>query len=139
LDATNPSVSLTPGRVRDETAAPRDLSVPHPIRVIRLIRLHPAVPAKPAVGAACNGCGVCCAAEPCPLGIVLSRRTRGACVALDWDEAAVRYRCGALATPQRWLRWLPPAWGRALAARWIAAGRGCDSDLEPATASSASR
>lgn len=100
----------------------------------RVIHLHQAAPPKPAVGAACNGCGVCCAAEPCPLGMLLSRRRRGACVALAWDEAAARYRCDVLAQPRRWLRWLPPTLARPAAARWIAAGRGCDSDLEPARA-----
>ena len=101
----------------------------------RVIHLHPAAPAKPAAGAACNGCGVCCAAEPCPLGMLLSRRRRGACVALAWDEAAARYRCDVLARPRDWLTgltWLPAGLLRAAAARWIAAGRGCDADLERA-------
>lgn len=72
------------------------------------------------MGAPCNGCGLCCLAEPCPLGMLLSRRRRGACVALRWSEAEQRYRCGAVAHP-----WL----GR-LARRWIAAGAGCDADLQ---------
>jgi hypothetical protein len=97
----------------------------------RVILLHPAAPAKPATGAPCNGCGLCCAAEPCPLGMLLSRRRRGACVALQWHEADVRYRCGALAEPQRWLPWLPAPLARALTGRWIAAGQGCDAEFEP--------
>jgi hypothetical protein len=96
----------------------------------RVILLHPAAPPKPAVGAPCNGCGVCCAAEPCPLGMWLSRRRRGACVALGWDEGVALYRCGALAAPARWLPWLPAAWARALVRRWIAAAKGCDADIE---------
>jgi hypothetical protein len=100
----------------------------------RVIHLHPAAPPKPAVGAACNGCGLCCAAEPCPLGMLLSRRRRGACVALEWHEGAAHYRCGALASPSRWLPWLPGAVAGALTRRWIAAGRGCDADLEPVPA-----
>ena len=104
----------------------------------RIIHLHPAAPAKPATGAACNGCGVCCAAEPCPLGMLLSRRRRGACAALEWHEAGARYRCGALSAPARWLPWLPAPLARGLAARWIAAGRGCDADLEPQAAAPAS-
>jgi hypothetical protein len=87
-------------------------------------------PPKPATGEPCNGCGVCCLFEPCPLGALLSRRRRGACAALHWDEAASRYRCGALAEPQRHLPWLPMAWVRRLARRWIAAGIGCDADLD---------
>lgn len=98
----------------------------------RVVHLQPLAPAKPPVGTACNGCGLCCAAEPCPLGMVLSRRRRGSCVALQWSEPEARYRCGALAEPQRWLPALPEGMARSLAARWIAAGRGCDAELEPA-------
>lgn len=86
----------------------------------RVILLHADAPPKPAVGEACNGCGVCCAAEPCPLGMLLSRRLRGACSALQWDETGQRYRCGAFGGR------LPKAW----VARWIGAGRGCDCTLD---------
>ncbi len=92
----------------------------------RTIWLHAAAPAKPPAGEACNGCGLCCAAEPCPLGLLLTGRRRGACRALVWDEAQALYRCG-VATGQH-LGWLP----RRLARRWIAAGAGCDSTLGPA-------
>lgn len=81
----------------------------------------------PAPGAACNGCGVCCAYAPCPAGMLLSRRRRGACTALLWDGG--RYRCGLLARPRRFVPWLPARWTQRLAARWIAAGRGCDASL----------
>jgi hypothetical protein len=84
----------------------------------RVILLHPEAPAKPELGAACNGCGVCCAAEPCPVGMLASLRRRGACRLLRWDGQ--RYRCGALAAAGL----LAP-----LLRRWIAAGIGCDSDL----------
>jgi len=83
------------------------------------IYLHVAAPEKPEVGERCNGCGVCCASEPCPLGMLLSRRRHGACAAPEWDEAASRYICGALRSG--------PRWWRSLARRWIGAGRGCDS------------
>ena len=98
----------------------------------RVILLHPDAPAQPRPGEPCNGCGTCCAAEPCPLGMWLSRRRQGACKALDWSETDGRYRCGVLADSRRWLPWLPAAWGRALARRWIAAGIGCDAALERA-------
>ena len=98
----------------------------------RVILIHPEAPAKPAVGAACNGCGVCCAAQPCPLGMLLSRRVHGACTALGWSSEQGRYRCGVLQAPQRWLPWLPAALARRLARRWIAAGQGCDSEMQPA-------
>ena len=95
----------------------------------RVILLHPQSPPKPALGQACNGCGVCCAAEPCPLGQWLSRRRHGACQALIWDAGTHHYRCGALADPGRWLPWLPAGLAHRLARRWIAAGHGCDSDF----------
>lgn len=98
------------------------------------IAIHPAAPTKPAEGSACNGCGVCCLIEPCPVGMLVSRKRRGACVALVWSEAESRYRCGMVTTPEAHLpRALVarPAL-RALASRWarrvIAAGAGCDSN-----------
>lgn len=101
----------------------------------RVIAIHPEAPAKPALGAPCNGCGVCCLAEPCPLGILVSRRRHGECAALEWSDG--RYRCGMLRAP--WahllrLRDRASSWAdaplRALAHRWIAAGIGCDADIE---------
>ena len=97
-----------------------------------VIHIHPAAPVKPAVGAACNGCGVCCTAEPCPVGIWISRRRTGACDALVWDGDKRRYACGMVIDPRRFTtrapRWLMGALSR-LAMRMIAAGRGCDCDL----------
>lgn len=88
---------------------------------IRVIKLRQDAPPKPALGEPCNGCGVCCMAEPCPLGVVLSRRRRGRCVALRWQGG--RYACGVLAArPHGWRGWL--------VRRWIAAGAGCDCSLE---------
>lgn len=89
----------------------------------QIILLQPAAPAKPPPGAACNGCGACCATEPCPVGMLRSLRRRGACRQLRWDEASSRYHCGLMADGA-------PRWLRRLAARWIAAGIGCDADLE---------
>lgn len=89
---------------------------------IQTIRIHPQAPGKPAWGEPCNGCGVCCLAQPCPVGIMMSRRRHGACAVLVWDEGSTHYRCGAVARAHPWLRrWV---------LRWIAAGRGCDSDAE---------
>lgn len=110
----------------------------------QVVQIHPSAPIKPDAGAVCNGCGVCCLAEPCPLGMVLSRKRHGACHALRWTQASLQYRCGALTEPlavshqalPRWLRWCSPvlAWALArLAKRWIAAGHGCDSDLQADT------
>lgn len=96
----------------------------------QVIHIHRQAPVKPAMGAACNGCGLCCLAEPCPLGVLLSRSRSGPCKALQWVEAEHQYRCGALdAAP-----WPPILEGlrSRLVRRWIAAGAGCDCDLEPA-------
>jgi hypothetical protein len=98
-----------------------------------VIRLHRAAPAKPAPGEPCNGCGVCCASEPCPLGAVASLRTTGACSALVWREEDGRYRCGLIVQPEMHL---PAVLGRAApmlavaARRFVAAGSGCDCSLE---------
>ena len=94
--------------------------------------LQPEAPAKPPEGAPCNGCGLCCLAEPCPLGVLVSRRRSGACVALRWSDVERRYWCGMVADPagvtgisQPWVvRGLS-----ALARRWIASGVGCDARL----------
>lgn len=96
----------------------------------RVFLLRADAPAKPAPGAPCNGCGVCCAAEPCPVGMLASRRRRGRCRALAWSGDAGRYVCTLVTAPSRHLprglRWLAPLAGR-YAKRLIAAGIGCDS------------
>jgi hypothetical protein len=87
------------------------------MRASTTIRIHPAAPPKPAWGAGCNGCGVCCLAEPCPVGMLASQRTRGACAQVEWD--GTRYRCALMRG--RAARWI---------GRWISAGRGCDSSAQ---------
>ena len=99
-------------------------------------------PAKPALGSPCNGCGVCCLLEPCPLGVLLSGFRKGACRALRWQEDGHIYRCGAITDPQEVLaERLPSLWRPAaalvadglpvLAKRWVCAGSGCDCDVVP--------
>jgi hypothetical protein len=98
----------------------------------QVIRLHPAAPAKPPEAAPCNGCGVCCAAEPCPVGMLVSGRRSGACVALSWNPELGLYRCGLVETPTAVLPRLPAALApllSRLARRWISAASGCDSGL----------
>ena len=76
---------------------------------------------------------MCCAAEPCPVGVLVSRRRSGACAALLWNEATSRYTCGLISDPQRvlGLRWhMATRLISALAARLVSAGKGCDSDAE---------
>jgi hypothetical protein len=89
----------------------------------RVIHIHADAPPKPAFGAPCNGCGVCCAAEPCPIGVLVSLRRRGRCKALSWSDEETRYVCGVMAAARRPLL-------KRLVARWIAAGQGCDCALE---------
>lgn len=100
------------------------------------IHLHRHAPRKPAPGAACTGCGVCCASEPCPLGILVSRRRHGRCAALVWTAADARYHCGLIAEPGRFTP-LKSAWVhrlvRAVALRFIATGIGCDASDEVVT------
>ena len=103
------------------------------------IHAEPQAPQKPALGAPCNGCGVCCLMEPCPLGVLLTGRRSGACAALRWRSDLSLYRCGAITEPSlvllaslpSALRWIAPplAWlMQRLAHRWVAAGIGCDCD-----------
>ena len=114
-----------------DPASPRSCRLPEPMSR-QVIRLHPAAPLKPPETAPCNGCGVCCAAEPCPIGVLVTGRRTGACAALLWNADAGLYRCALVAVPRSVLPWLPaplaPLLSR-LARRWISAASGCDSDL----------
>lgn len=111
----------------------------------QVIHIHLDAALQPVPGAPCNGCGVCCLLEPCPLGVVLSGRRRGACVAVRWHDDSHQYRCGALSEPvavlhrvlpaplQRTAPWLAAGLAPILARwarRWIAVGQGCDSSLD---------
>jgi hypothetical protein len=105
------------------------------------IQSEPGAPIKPVWGAPCNGCGVCCLVEPCPLGVVLSARRSGSCSALRWHADGQRYHCGALTDAEAVLRssWFPlpgaasvvlARWLPKSAYRWVSAGTGCDCDLD---------
>lgn len=95
-----------------------------------VIELHADAPAKPPVDAPCNGCGVCCALETCPLGRLRFLQRRGPCPALRWSADEMRYHCGLLQAPaEHFPAALAPLAAR-LTARWIAAGSGCDCDAD---------
>lgn len=104
------------------------------------VHIEREAPPKPDLGAPCNGCGVCCLMEPCPLGVLLSGRRSGACIALRWQPTSLQYRCGAITQAQEVLRARLPAFAHAavpllaalqarLARRSVAAGVGCDCDV----------
>ena len=96
------------------------------------VSLRADAPQKPPVGQPCNGCGVCCAVTPCPLGRLIYCRVSGTCPGLHWDGELRRYLCHPLSRrelagggrPSLMVRWLR---------RTIAAGIGCDFDasVEP--------
>lgn len=103
----------------------------------RVFWIQPEAPPKPPTGAPCNGCGLCCLAEPCPVGMLVSLRREGPCRALQWSAEDHQYRCGMLVQPSRYLglpSLTPQALPNRLARRWarrmIAAGIGCDAQLE---------
>ncbi|MBS1159123.1 MAG: hypothetical protein H6R15_1542 [Proteobacteria bacterium] len=100
-----------------------------------IIHLQSAAPKKPLAGEACNGCGVCCALETCPVARLRFLQKKGPCPALRWSAEATLYRCGLLSAPGNYLPCLPKvaeALTSRLLARWIAAGKGCDCTAEPA-------
>ena len=110
-------------------------------KIHQLLLIQPDAAPKPLPGTPCNGCGVCCLLEPCPLGVVLSGRRHGACVAVRWHEDLHQYRCAALTEPAALLHQVLPRPVRRLAPwlasglarqaqRWIAVGQGCDSSVE---------
>lgn len=100
---------------------------------LQTITIHAQAPQKPALGAACNGCGICCAAEPCPVSLALLWPHKTPCRALVWSDAQQRYWCGMVSEPSRFIRWLPQnldAFARRIFKRWIAADTACDVAVE---------
>ena len=79
--------------------------------------------------------------EPCPLGVLLSGRRSGECLALRWQPTSRLYRCGAITSAAEVVQASLPrfalgavpllTWllGR-VARRWVAAGIGCDCDVQ---------
>lgn len=98
-----------------------------------IVHLQRAAPPKPPEGAPCNGCGVCCALETCPVARLRFLRRDGPCPALEWDGEEALYRCGLLRHPAVYFPLLPrrlSVWLGRRMARWIAAGQGCDCSAE---------
>ncbi len=83
--------------------------------------------AKPRYGQPRNGCGLCCAAERCPLAAyVFGPGDR--CPALE--AVGLPFRCGLIANPDRYAPDLVAQHGKdalsAAAAILVGAGHGCD-------------
>ncbi|MFA6015330.1 MAG: hypothetical protein WC742_09710 [Gallionellaceae bacterium] len=97
------------------------------------IELHLLAPPKPALQANCNGCGVCCAAEPCPVAILFLFQVSGRCRALVWQAKNFRYHCGMVIAPAQFSPLIPKKFqaplGKFFSGR-IATGTGCDCALE---------
>ncbi|MBI3795005.1 MAG: hypothetical protein HY280_09805 [Nitrospinae bacterium] len=97
------------------------------------VELHRLAPAKPERGAPCNGCGVCCAVETCPVARVFLFQFKGKCRALTWREEPPRYVCGMAVRPDSHV-WIIPGrlremFGKFFASR-ISAGTACDCTAE---------
>ena|ERR1035437_4076773 len=101
----------------------------------QIIELHPLAPRKPDYAARCNGCGVCCAAEPCPVAYLFLFQFKGRCRALLWQNDTGRYVCGMVIGPDQYVSVIPKRlrerMGRFFASR-IAADCGCDFAAEVA-------
>ncbi len=97
------------------------------------IAIHALAPEKPLAGEACNGCGVCCAIEPCPVSLALIWPHKQTCRALTWNDMKQRYLCGMVVAPSEHVK-IIPTFANALASklfkRWIAADQKCDSNAE---------
>ena len=97
------------------------------------ITIHALAPEKPPIDQPCNGCGICCALEPCPVSLALLWPHQQPCRALTWDDATRRYLCGMVVAPAQHLKLIPDfANGVAskLFKRWIAANQSCDAEID---------
>jgi Fe-S-cluster-containing hydrogenase component 2 len=96
----------------------------------QVIHIHQSAPEKPKLGDSCNGCGVCCLAEPCPISLIMFMQRSGPCPAVVWQSHRNKYECGMVISPSAQHRCIP-VWADPLLIRlfkrWIAVGIGCDS------------
>jgi hypothetical protein len=86
---------------------------------------------KPAFGEPCNGCGLCCLAEPCPVAKEMLGETTGPCRALEFEDG--RYWCGLIRGAHRHVAGLEekPWAGHVIRNMLLATGAwrgGCDSE-----------
>jgi hypothetical protein len=99
----------------------------------QIIEIHPMAPHKPEFGTHCNGCGVCCAAEPCPVAFIFLFQFKGRCRALLWQNDTGRYVCGMVVCSDQYVKLIPKRFresmGKYFATR-IATEVGCDFEAE---------
>ena len=83
-------------------------------------------PRKPPEGDACNGCGLCCAVQLCPLAVEFIPGAAAPCPAMEFADS--RFWCGLVRRPSRYLG--IPASGdrliRAMVHTALSIGEGCD-------------
>jgi hypothetical protein len=88
-------------------------------------------PEKPAEGQPCNGCGMCCAAQPCLIAQEFIGATEGPCPAMVFEDG--RFWCGMTRTPGAYMG--QPGWADEMLGRMFAEalgiGIGCDSNAPP--------
>ena len=85
---------------------------------------------KPAYGQPCNGCGVCCIAQQCPISTALFGEQER-CPALE--PAGHGFGCGVITNTAAYVPDLPAWGGQALSdafAVMLGAGDGCDGQTE---------
>ena len=63
------------------------------------------LPTQPRQGHPCNGCGLCCLIEPCPISLEIFKGHSQVCPALEFDEG--RYWCGLMRHPEQYGATLP--------------------------------
>lgn len=90
-------------------------------------------PQKPPYGSPCNGCGVCCEEELCPIAHRIFGRWEGPCEILE-DAGDGRRVCGLLAHPERHVPALVELVGaeimRETTEALLGVGVGCDAQME---------
>lgn len=102
-------------------------------RLTRALRLREAMhgiakgpPRKPSEGAPCNGCGLCCALQLCPIAIEFIEAAEAPCPAMEY--AGGRFWCGLARYPSRYFG--TPASSdrliRPMVQAELSIGEGCD-------------
>lgn len=85
-------------------------------------------PEYPGYGLPCNGCGFCCAAEPCQVARDFAGFTEGPCPAMQFEES--RFVCGMVRNPSRYIDTPKAAddFIGAMIGEALGVGKGCDSE-----------